>query len=60
MGSPARLSNLSARGEKIREPFVKAIKNIEYATGGGHENAVGGQVRVDDVEKFRENLKKLI
>src|SRR4030043_991297 len=53
-------ASISARGEKIREPFVKAIKDIEYATGGGHENAVGGKIRVEDVEKFRENLKKLI
>jgi single-stranded DNA-specific DHH superfamily exonuclease len=51
-------ANISLRGIKIREPFLKAIKNIEGATGGGHENAVGGQIKIEDLEKFRENLEK--
>ncbi|MDD5012233.1 MAG: DHHA1 domain-containing protein [Candidatus Nanoarchaeia archaeon] len=53
-------ANLSLRGIKIREPFLKAIKNIEGATGGGHENAVGGQMRIEDIEKFRENFEREI
>jgi single-stranded DNA-specific DHH superfamily exonuclease len=53
-------ANLSIRGEKIRKPFLKAIEEIENATGGGHENAVGGQIRIEDLEKFRENFEKLI
>lgn len=53
-------ASISARGEKIREPFVEAIKNIKNATGGGHENAVGGKMNVEDLEKFRENLENII
>jgi single-stranded DNA-specific DHH superfamily exonuclease len=53
-------ANISLRGIKIREPFLEAIKNIEGATGGGHENAVGGQIRIEDLEKFKENLEKEI
>ncbi len=53
-------ASISARGKKIREPFVQAIKDIEYATGGGHEDAVGGKMRVEDLERFRENFEKLI
>jgi len=51
--------NVSARGKKVREIILKAIKGLERATGGGHENAVGAQVRVEDLEKFRENIEKL-
>ncbi len=53
-------ASISVRGEKIRGPFAKAIEGIENATGGGHENAVGGQMRIEDLERFRENLEKLI
>ena len=53
-------ANISVRGNKIRNLVLKAIDGIEGATGGGHENAVGGQLRVEDIEKFRENLENLI
>lgn len=52
--------NISMRGKKIRDIFLKAIEGLEGATGGGHENAVGGRVKMEDIEKFRENLEKLI
>jgi len=52
--------NLSIRGRKIRKLFLKAIGGIEGATGGGHEDAVGGRVRLEDLEKFRENFEKLV
>ena len=52
--------NISARGENIREIVLKAIENLEGATGGGHENAVGAQIKIKDLEKFREKLEKLI
>ena len=52
--------NISGRGEKVKDLILKAIKGIEGATGGGHENAVGAQVKIEDLEKFRENIEKLI
>jgi len=52
-------SNISMRGKKIRDLFLEAIKDIEGARGGGHEDAIGGQMNVDDIEKFRENLRKI-
>ena len=52
-------ANLSIRGKGVRKLFLKAIDDIEGATGGGHEDAVGGQVKIEDLEKFRENLDKL-
>lgn len=52
--------NISVRGKKIRDIIIKSIEGLENATAGGHEDAVGAQVRVGDLEKFRENIEKLI
>jgi len=53
--------NISIRGKKIKEPTLKAIKNLDGATGGGHEDAVGAKVNIGDWENFkdyfRENVK---
>jgi len=53
-------ANISMRGKKIREIALKAIKDLEDANGGGHEDAVGVRIKVEDLEKFRENLEGLI
>ncbi len=52
--------NISIRGKKSRDILLEAIKNLEEAAGGGHEDAVGGQIRFVDLEKFKENLENLI
>ncbi len=46
----------SMRGDKIRTLMVAAIKNIDGASGGGHELSCGAQVPRDKVEEFKENL----
>jgi single-stranded DNA-specific DHH superfamily exonuclease len=53
-------ANLSLRGKNIKEKLLKALEGIEGATGGGHDDAVGGQMHTDDLEKFREKLEKLV
>lgn len=53
-------ANISVRGKKVREVFLEAIKDLEGSTGGGHEEAVGGQVKAQDIELFKSNLEKLI
>lgn len=53
-------ANISGRGKNIRKIVLESVKDLEGATAGGHENAVGGQVRVEDLETFRENLEKLV
>jgi len=50
-------ANISVRGEKIKSLVLKAIKEIEGATGGGHENAVGCQMKIEYLERFREKLE---
>ena len=53
-------ANLSLRGKNCRKHFLKAIEGLEDASGGGHDMAVGGRMNIEDLEKFRENLEKLI
>jgi len=52
--------NISIRGEKIREIALEAIKDLEGATGGGHEMAVGVRVKVKDIEKFKKRFSELV
>jgi len=49
-------ANISLRGKNIKEKLLKAISGIQGAKGGGHENAVGAQVNVDDLDEFKKNL----
>ncbi len=53
-------ANISVRGKKIRETILKAIEGLEGATAGGHENAVGSQMRIEYLQKFRENVEMLV
>ncbi len=53
-------ASFSIRGKNIRDKVVKIIEGIEGATGGGHEDAVGVQIRVGDIDKFEKELRKLV
>ena len=53
-------ATISLRGKGIRKKFFEAIKDLNNATGGGHEDAAGAQMRVDDLKIFKERLEKLI
>lgn len=53
-------ANISARGKGIRDILLKSLEDLEDASGGGHEDAVGARVKTEDLEKFRENLENLI
>ena len=46
--------NISIRGKKVREGVLKIIDKIDSATGGGHEEALGARVHIDDWENFKE------
>ncbi len=50
-------ATFSARGKGIRGIIAKALEDIPGSRSGGHENAVGGQMKSEDLEKFRENLE---
>lgn len=53
-------ANLSLRGEKVKELTAKVIEGLENSTGGGHENATGAKVQIEDLPKFKEKIEKLI
>jgi len=50
-------ANISARGENIRKAVLKAIDNLENASGGGHKDAVGARVQLEDLEEFRNIIE---
>lgn len=52
--------NISGRGKHVKEKVLKAIENLENARGGGHEDAVGAQIRESDIDEFRKNLETLV
>ncbi len=60
----ARINGLtakfSARGKNVRPLILKAIENIPGSRVGGHENAVGGQIKTEDIEKFKKNVEEMI
>jgi len=53
-------ANLSLRGEHVRDLTIKSIQGFENATGGGHENATGAKVMIEDLPAFKLKLEKLI
>ncbi len=54
-------ANVSLRWKKdIRTATINAIKDIEGATGGGHEHAVGAKIPFDSLEVFKVNLMREI
>jgi single-stranded DNA-specific DHH superfamily exonuclease len=53
-------ANISARGKNVKEKILNSIKDLDGATGGGHNDAVGAKVLVDDIEIFRDRLEKII
>jgi single-stranded DNA-specific DHH superfamily exonuclease len=53
-------ANVSGRGKNVKDVILKAISELENSTGGGHDNAVGAQIRKEDIEKFEENVRALV
>lgn len=53
-------ANISIRGSNIKKIAIKAIEGFEGATVGGHENACGGRINVEDLPKFKKNLEALL
>ena len=54
---------LSSRNQSRRvdmnDLMKKAVSELKDATGGGHFAAAGGAIRKQDLEIFKENLKKI-
>ncbi len=53
-------TNISGRGKDVKKVFLKAIKDLPESGGGGHMDAIGGQIRTKDIETFKGNLADLL
>ncbi len=53
-------ANISARGKNVKEILINSIEGFEGATGGGHEDAVGAMIKIDDLEEFIKRVGEII
>jgi len=51
--------NISIRGKNALEITKQTIEGIDGATGGGHEEATGAMVPIDEFEKFKTKIIRL-
>jgi len=52
--------NLSLRGKNVKDSLLKAMDGLEGASGGGHNDAVGGQLNADDLYGFKKKIEEEI
>ncbi len=52
-------ANLSLRGKNVRKLTLKAIEGLQ-ATGGGHEEATGARMSLDELDKFVKKIEDMI
>lgn len=52
-------ANISIRGKNALKITKQLIKNIPEATGGGHTEATGAMVPIDQFEKFKQNTNSI-
>lgn len=51
--------NVSLRGSNVRDLAINALEGME-STCGGHKEASGATLRIEDLPKFRDRLVKLV
>lgn len=52
------IANVSLRGKGVKKILDRILKQMENASGGGHEDAVGARIKAEDLGRFKELLKK--
>jgi len=53
-------STMAIRGKGVREVALEVISDLENATGGGHDNAVGVKINSHDLDKFKEKFLEIV
>ena len=53
-------ANISIRGKNVRKLTLDAISGLEGARGGGHKDATGASLLVEDLPKFKERIETLL
>lgn len=54
------IANISIRGKNVKKMLEKVLKNFKDGTGGGHEDAVGARIKVEDLKEFRKLMEEEI
>ena len=54
------MSNISIRGDNVREITLKAIEGIENAIGGGHEKATGAKIPSEKLPLFKKRFEEMV
>ena len=54
------ITNISMRGNNVKQVLEKVLKHLENATGGGHRDAVGARIKTEELAKFKELVEKEI
>jgi len=54
----AGITNISLRGDNIRDMLARILPKLTNATGGGHPKAVGARIQSTELPKFRELLSE--
>lgn len=52
--------NASMRGKNVREILERILKKVENASGGGHKDAVGARLNINNLEKFKKAFEEEI
>jgi len=52
--------NISARGDNVKDLILSSISSIEGASGGGHRDAVGAQMGLDNLDFFEKRVRGLL
>ena len=56
--SSGPITNVSLRGENVKNILENVLSNFAGATGGGHRDAVGARIQTSEWDKFVEMLKE--
>jgi single-stranded DNA-specific DHH superfamily exonuclease len=51
--------NVSIRGKSVKQKVLEALKEFRLSRGGGHNDAVGCQLDLSELEEFVEKLRSL-
>lgn len=51
-------ANISLRGKNIRGMLDRAIEGFGDASGGGHNDAVGGKLNLNDLDEFKKRIEE--
>ena len=53
------VSNVSMRGKKAKDILENILEKneLENASGGGHEDAVGARIKTSDLDKFKKMIE---